>query len=205
MHRTFILLLIFFAPASSFYTTAEEFIRDPYSRKEFPKSLFLLCDEKKHMLVLTGVATRAKYDLKIYSIAHYMEPPTKKENAQVTFQNIFSVDSIKLFMMQWIHSVEALRIRDVFLESFHSIALPEELVAVQKEIDQFLALYDQDAKANDVHLLKWLPGGTIELEINGVRKGTVNSPNFCHTLWSIWMGSKSVVDRNKFIQYIVKD
>jgi hypothetical protein len=70
---------------------------------------------------------------------------------------------------------------------------------LQNEIDRFISFFNGDIQKGDVHILRWLPDGNIEVLVNDKKVGSIKNNEFAHLLWSIWFGPKSVVNRNSLV------
>ena len=70
---------------------------------------------------------------------------------------------------------------------------------MQNQIETFVHFFNQPVQKGDEHILRWLPGGYVEVIINGNQVGSVTGQDFAKALWSIWFGSRSVVDRNALV------
>lgn len=187
---------------ASMYTGAfaADTFEDPATKVSFPTKVTV----KNSTLDATGVATRSKFFIKIYSIAHYMQNPVKGSKKDV-FDEIFKDGKAKQLTTKWVHEASLQQVQEGFLESFKKALPKQDAAFIQSEIGQYVSLYDNGVKPGDVHNVRWLPGGVVELEINGTVKGTVTSIDFAKGLWGIFLGPKSVVDRNNLVKFIVTE
>lgn len=183
--------------------TAEENITDKATGKTFPMNISYNVKGKEYRLNATGVSTRTKFFVKVYSVAHYIQ-----DGADINKNNIFTQvfnDSLaKQLTLIWVRDVDAKTQADGYTDTFKKVFTPTEQQAMQPQIDQFIAFFDQNMKINDHQVIRWAPGGVIEVEINGVKKGEIVNPDFARAVWGIWLGSKSVVNRNQLVSLITK-
>jgi hypothetical protein len=70
---------------------------------------------------------------------------------------------------------------------------------LQRDINQSLEFFNQGVQKGEEHVLRWIPGGTLEVYINGKKVGTIQNEAFVKSLWDLWFGPKSVVDRDQLI------
>lgn len=193
------MMLVFFLSIN--HLNGIEKLEDPSTQLSFPRQIKL---PSGVILEATGVATRYKFMVKVYSIAHYLQDP-HSGTIQEALKQVFDDNKIKQFTMHWVRDVDLRKIRETFWESFERVLIEEDYDKLSKEIDQFVNLYDRDALKNSVHELRWLPEGVIELYIEGQLKGSIKSLSFAKALWDIWLGPKSVVDRDKLVSLFVHE
>ncbi len=177
---------------------AQGSISDPGSKTTFPAQITVGEGEEAVELKATGASTRKKFFVKVYSIAHYMEKPPS--GGQV-FQEIVKADQPKQFTMQWLRNVSSKKIRDGYEDTFRK-TLGGRYNSMQSQINQFNGFFSSNAKKGDKHVIRWIPGGTVEVEINGRKAGEIKNLQFAEALWSFWFGPKSVVKRNQLVSQI---
>ena len=183
------------------FATAD--IEDVKTKLFFPSSLSFHQNEQSIDLELTGVTTREKLIVKVYSIAHYWQKPTVGSEG-VVIKALFDDDTrTKEFMIQWVRNVSLKKVRESFYESFHEVLSRPQKNHLHPQIDHFLSLYDSDVEVNDKHLIRWEAGGKIQLVINDKLKGEINDLPFAKALWEIWLGDKCVVNRKELLSKIV--
>lgn len=178
-----------------------ETIKAPSTNLQFPTEIYIQNSAgQKDVLHATGVATRSKFFVNVYSIAHYMSNP-KGGSRNALFDEILTDNQAKQVTLRWVRDVELGQMRDGLKESMDKILLNEP-AKIDKETEQFLSFFKESIQSGDEHVIRWLPGGVVEVEVNGEHKGTINNPEFAHTLWSVWFGPKSVVSRNRLVALI---
>jgi hypothetical protein len=70
-------------------------------------------------------------------------------------------------------------------------------------IDKFLGFFTKDVKENDSFVYRWMPDGNLITIINNEEKPVISSSLFARTLWSIWFGEDSVVDREDLVARMI--
>lgn len=191
--------LILFAAMNNGLAAAETF-KDPTSGVEFPSEVTVNEEGKDVTLSATGVDTRKKFFVKVYSIAHYMQDPIKGDKDEL-FAEIFTDGKPKQLTTKWIRGVDANKIRSEAMKSFQKIVPKDQLDQIQGDLDTYLGFYDADINAGDTHEVIWLPGGKVEVIVNGQKKGEITSDDFAKNLWSIWLGPKSIVNRDQMVKF----
>ncbi len=177
--------------------------QEPSTHLMFPLSIAILDQHKTFNLSLTGVATRTKFIVKVYSIAHYGQNLLKENSSNPSiFDSLLQDNTVKQYTLKWVHDVPLAKIGETFYETFQKILTQEQERAMHPYLDRYIALYDQGAKKGDTHFIRWLPGGRIQLWINEQQKGEIINVEFAKALWSIWLGPKSIVDRHKLISLL---
>jgi hypothetical protein len=168
---------------------------DKNTQETFPLEVSFEAGGKQYQLEGTGVATRKKLIIKVYSIAHYLQKGAAKFPVDKA-QAIMSDDNAKQLTMKWVRDVPVDKVKDAYQDSFHKVFPGDAYAKLGAEIDAFTKFFAQGAKKGDEYVLRWIPGGTIEVSINGQIVGSVTNKDFAKGLWSIWFGPNSIVDRN---------
>lgn len=183
---------LFFLPLQ-----AEPHIKSSATGVTFPKQVSFSHDGKNYDLDITGVATRKKFFVKVYSVASYLQNEAIGKGD--ILQEIMSDAWAKQLTLKWVHDGDLKRVRDGYLESFKNALADQQFQELQSEINQYLSFFTQDVRKGDVHTLRWLPGGNIEILINDQSVGSIANEKFAHALWSLWFGSKSFVNRKSLL------
>lgn len=202
LHRWGPIFLWWMSAHLGFAAEAQQTFTDSSTKVTFPSEVSISHEGKNYRLPITGVATRTKFFVNVYSVAHYMEDPP--EGAKNTIFELILTDltKAKQLTIQWVRAVDLEKIHTGFLESFEKTATSDELQALRPAIDQFLSFYTKGATVGDQHILQQLPGGHIFVIINGKESGHIQNPLFAKALWAIWLGPKSVVSRTKLISLL---
>jgi hypothetical protein len=194
-------LCTFFFCISSVVTYAADDIKDSSTGETFPSRVSFEHDGKQYKLNTTGVATRKKFFVKVYSIASYLQEGVTPSGSSTLdkVQAILNDQNAKQLTFKWVHDVSAAKVQEAFNESLKS-AIPEaDYAQLQGDVNKFLQFYNQEVHKGDEHFLRWLPGGYIEVILNGKKAGSITNTELAKGLWSIWFGPKSVVDRDSLL------
>ncbi len=183
-------------------TLAQDQVREPSTGKSFPARVTFAYSGKDYNLKITGVAVRKKFVFKVYGIAHYMEDAAKLEEADA-FKAILTDGKAKQITMDFARDVDPGSIKSAYTDGFKEHSTAQELQKIQPFIDQFLGYFARDVKENEQFILRWLPGGTVLTIIYGEEKPAITNETFARTLWSIWFGEDSIVDRDDLIAKVV--
>lgn len=183
----------------SFGIYAQNDVRDASTGETFPSEVSFEYEEKNFHLQATGVATRKKFFVKVYSIAHYLQTSGAVPPNADKFQVIMNDDNAKQFTIKWLRSVNAEKVREGFMESFSKSLSPSDFSSQQADINKFVHLFNRNVQKGDEDVIRWLPGGYVEVVLNGSKAGSIKNVDFAKALWNIWFGSNSVVDRNNLV------
>ncbi len=198
MRFSFFKLFTLFFCFLSLCLYAEGEIRDNSTGVAFPKQISFEHDGKQFNLNATGVATRKKFFVKVYSVASYLQNVAEQAGSD-KFQAFMQDDNAKQLTIIWVHDASAPQIQNGYRESFSKVLSESQYNQLQNEIEKFLRFFNRDAQKGNEHMLRWLPGGYVEVLINGKKVGSMTNPAFAQALWSIWFGPGSVVDRNNLV------
>lgn len=197
------LLFKFFALSACLFSlalSAEEEVRDQSTGVAFPSEVNFQRNGKDFHLKATGVATRKKFFVKVYSVAHYLQNGANTSGGDI-FQEILQDNKAKQLTLKWVHEASVEKVQEGYRESFKN-AVDSPNSQLQNAINTYLSFFNQEVKVGDEHILRWFPGGDVEVIINGNKAGNINNADFAKALWSIWFGSKSVVDRNRLVSLV---
>ncbi len=181
--------------------SAADTITERSSMTEFDKTITFTSKGQTYTLSCTGTSLRRKWFIKGYAIAHYIENPVKGDQEAV-LKDIFSTDKAKQVSMMWLHKLPLSLIRDGFKESLHKTLKDADYSAIEPEINKLLNFFKVDAEVGDMIVMRWLPGGYVELLINDQSMGSLVSLDLAKALWSIWLGPDAVVDRKQLIALV---
>lgn len=179
---------------------AKEEITDKGSGEIFDRAATFSADGKNYDLQATGSALRRKFVVKVYAVTHYFQDGITFTGDK--FEQIINEDKAKQFTFKWLRGATVDQVQSGYLESFKAALSDADRQALDKDIKDFVGFYNQPVQKGDVHHVRWIPGGTIEVEVNGNKVGTIKNPTFAKALWSIWFGPKSVVNRDDLIALI---
>ncbi len=165
-------------------------IVDKQTGQSFPSQVTFSDNGKDYILDATGVATRKKFMFKVYSIASYLETG---EAQGEKFQKVMSPKLAKELRIIWVRNVDAARVQQGFKESLVKAGAPSA------ETAQFLRFFEGNASRGDEISLRYIPGGTVEVLINGSSMGKITNEGFAKALWMVWFGPNSVVPRDELV------
>lgn len=194
------LFTVFFC-VSSLGLYAQTTVVDNATGESFPREITIDHGGKTYQLQATGVSTRKKFFVKVYSVASYLQAGAAKAGGDI-FSTIMQDNNAKQLTLKWVRDVDAARVQEGYKESFKNVQSDAETSKMQSNINTFTQWFNGDIKKGDEHIIRWLPGGYVEVLLNGKPVGNLTDPAFAKSLWSIWFGSKSVVDRNNLVSLV---
>ncbi len=179
------------------------FVTGTYAEEllDFPRQVSFTENGKEYHLKITGVATRKKFFVKVYNVAHYLQEGASNKNGD-KFALILQDDLAKQLTLKWMHTATVAQVADGYQESFKNVFSEEQLARLKGQIGTFVQFFNRDVQKGDEQIIRWLPGGTIEVLINGTRAGQLSDKEFAIGLWSIWFGPKSVVNRDQLVSLL---
>lgn len=172
-------------------------IQDTSTGQSFPDEVSFDYNGKAYNLEATGVSTRKKFFVKVYSVAHYLQKAEEGSRSDVMDQ-IFDDNRAKQLTLKWVRSGGSKKVQDGYHESFEKVLGGREYGALRNEINQYVSWFG-DVNSGEEHVIRWIPGGIIDVYINGQHKGTITNEKFAKAVWEIWLGRKSVVNRNQLV------
>lgn len=171
-------------------------VKDESTGLTFPDKVTIEKDGKTFQLTNTGVATRRKLIVKVYSIASYLQDGAFKGGDK--FQVLESDEFAKELILKFNHEVSAEKLRNSFLESFKNNLSPADYSNLQPIIDRTLGVFT-DVKPGDELVIRALPGGYVDLSLNGKELIKDTNAGFVKALWATWIGPNSVVKRENLV------
>lgn len=173
-------------------------VADSSTGVTFPSQVTVEHDGKQYKLQATGTATRKKFFVKVYSVASYIQEGALTGSGD-KFQPFMSDEFAKQLTLKWVHEASPEKVQEGYQESFKNALSSAEYSNMQNAIDQYIHLFNQPVQKGDEQIIRWFPGGYVEVVFNGKTIGSITNPDFARVLWSIWFGNKSVVDRNQLV------
>lgn len=192
------LLFLAAPPAQS-----QETIREPSTKVEFPAQITITQGDTSYTLVATGTAVRKKLIFKGYAVVHYMEDPPQGDKEQV-LTAVLHDGKAKRLVLHFVRDVDAETIQNAWREGFEKNTDPEVLLGIQPLVDQFVGYFTEKVLKGETYVFTWLPGGIVLTTVKGEEKPAIGSVEFARGLWSIWLGKKPVVNRDKLIERLVQ-
>jgi hypothetical protein len=140
-------------------------------------------------LLGVGLRTRTMLKVKVYALGLYVDPVglaahKGKGVTPALYKDLVWGDFRREIRMKFVReSVSADQIRGAFRDSLSS--------ADKAKTEAFLG-YFGDTKAGDEYLLRWVPGGTLEVTVGGQPKPPIADKNFAAAVFAIWLGDKPI-------------
>ncbi len=193
MRKISLFLTLLFVTAS-----AQAELVDRLTGVSFPDEISFNAEGKEYNLHATGVSTRKKFFVKVYSVAHYIQDGTQIQSAD-PFNSVLQDDKAKQLTIKWTYNAKARKIQDGYREAFRNDLSRSEYQQLQNDIQKYIGFMNKNMREGDQTVLRWLPDGQVDVLINGNQVGSIRNRAFAEALWSIWFGPKSVVNRNQLI------
>lgn len=185
---------------AAFSLSAADEVSDATTGQTFPKQVTFDFEGKNYVLDATGTSTRKKFMVKVYSVASYLQ-----QGAAITgnkFEQFLTDDKAKQLTLKWVRAASVDQVQKGYEESFKNSLSTTEFNALKGDIAKYLAFFAQPVEKGDEQVLRWIPGGTVEVLIKGNSAGTITNPVFAKALWNLWFGDKSVVNRDGLVSLI---
>lgn len=112
MTRFLMILFCFFS-----FTAYAEDIRDSATGETFPREISFQHNGNDYHLHCTGVATRKKFFVKVYSVANYLQDGATSTSADA-FQHMLEDDNAKQLTLKFVRDVGADKIVEGYQDSF---------------------------------------------------------------------------------------
>ena len=135
-------------------------------------------------LIINGAGLRKKLFIKVYAGALYLT----QKNADAG--KIIGADEPMAIRMHFIYDgVSQDNLIEAWNEGF-SNAMGGDLSPIQKQVDRFNGFFTEEAKANDVYDIVYIPGQGTSVTVKGKLSGTMEGFEFKKAVFSIWLGDK---------------
>jgi hypothetical protein len=181
----------------------QETVKESSTGKTFPTTITVAHEGKNLSLALTGTTVRKKIIVKVYGMAHYMQDPPSGKPKDLCAA-ILTDGKAKQLTMEFVRDVTVNQIRGAYHDGFEENATKDEMKAIAPLVEKFLGYFTNEVKENDRFILRWLPGGVIQAQVQGTEKPAITDPTFARVLWSIWFGEDSIVDREDLVSRYAK-
>jgi hypothetical protein len=182
---------------------AQEKVKEPSTEIEFPTVVKFTSEGKEFQASLTGVAVRKKVVFKVYGMAHYMQDAGKM-GEDAAYAAVLTDGKAKQISLQFVRDVDAASIQSAYRDGFTNSTPAADLPKIQGSIDKLLAYFSTPVKVGDTFTYRWLPGGTVVAIVQGQEKPAITDPAFAKSLWAIWFGEDSIVDREDLVARIAR-
>lgn len=176
------------------FCSAED-VTDPSTGIKFPGTVSFSDHGKDYTLSATGVATRKKFFVKVYSVASYVEDPAHLSAGDPS-NSVLNAKGAKQLTLSFVREVPERKLTEGYRESFGKIGYKNE-----EMMGKFFGFFE-NTKNRDQHTFRWLPDGTVVVLINNEEKGRIQNPEFARALWSIWFGNAGVVDKKQLTKNV---
>lgn len=180
---------------------ADDLVVDNATGLSFPRTVTFDSGGKNYKLQATGVATRKKFFVKVYSIAHYIQDATALSGND-KIAAVLNSPKAKQLTLKFDRSIDGQKVQDGYRESFSKGLSAADQSKLKSQIDTFIALFKGGVEKGDEEILRWLPDGNVEVMLKGKLVGTISGKEFARGLWEIWFGEHSVVDRDKLVSLL---
>jgi hypothetical protein len=197
--KTTLSLLFTFVMAFHFAANAD--VKDSATGLSFPSEVSFTHEGKGYKLEATGVSTRKKLFIKIYSIVSYLQDAAQATKSDI-FDEILKDGKAKQLTLKFVRSVPADKVMEGYHDSFKTALAGRSSPELNSLIEKYIDLFNHEAKEGEEQVIRWLPGGYVEVLFNGKVGGSFTNVEFAKTLWSIWFGPKGVVNRDQLVTYI---
>ena len=182
---------------------SQQTVTEPSTEKKFPAEVTFKNGETSYTVSVTGVAVRKKVIIKVYGMAHYMQNPVRATRKDA-FAAILTDGKAKQISMEFVRDVDLGKIQEAYHDGFKSNCSAEDFAKIEPLVNKFVGYFTKDVKENDQFVLRWLPGNTIVAIVQGEEKPPIVDATFAKTLWSIWFGEDSIVDRDDLVSRIAE-
>ena len=135
-------------------------------------------------LTLNGAGTRSKWFMDLYVGGLYV-PETIDDGEAVI--NADEPQAITLHIISGMITSE--RMTEATLEGFEA-STDGDMASIQEDVDQFMAVFQEEITEGDVFDLVYLPGEGVRVLKNGEQKDTVGGLEFKKALFGIWLSDK---------------
>lgn len=142
-------------------------------------------------LKLNGAGTRSKWFMDLYVGGLYVPESISDGEAVI---NADEPQAITLHIISGMITSE--RMTEATLEGFKA-STNGNMAPVQDDIDQFMAVFEEEIKEGDVFDLVYLPGEGVRVLKNGKVRDTVGDLAFKKALFGIWLSDKPAQENLK--------
>lgn len=141
-------------------------------------------------LTQNGKGTRKKWMMNVYEGALYLQ--SKSSNAS-GITNADEPMAIRLDITSGLITSE--KMEEALMEGLKN-STGGNIAPMQADVDQFIAVFQEEIKEGDIFDLFYNPGTGIEIFKNGAEKGAIDGGmDFKKAIWGIWLGDKPA-DKN---------
>jgi hypothetical protein len=178
------------------------YANDRNSELYFPRNVVIEYNSENLELSLTGLTIRKKFFLNIYSMAHYAEQKPQSSDGGI-YSDILESKGAKQISMIFLRSLKAKQIQNSLISGIKLNTSEQEYKQILPQVEEFMHAIHADVKPNDEFIIRWLPDGTLISLFQGQQINAIRNDKFAKTLWSIWFGEESVVDRKSLVKQLL--
>ena len=186
---------------------ADNSISEAEDEKQFPQNIVIEYNNQQLDLFMTGLTIRRKFFLKIYSMAHYIEQLPVVAGLDISgnhiYKSILENNGIKQITMVFMRKLSAEQIQDSLRSGIQLNSSEADYLKILPQVEEFMQAITADVKKNDEFIIRWLPDGSIISFFQGTQISSIKNVKFAETLWAIWFGDFSVVDRKALIEELL--
>ncbi len=186
---------------------ADNSISEAEDEKQFPQNIVIEYNNQQLDLFITGLTIRRKFFLKIYSMAHYIEQLPVVAGSDISgshiYKSILQNNGIKQITMVFMRKLSAEQIQDSLRSGIQLNSSEADYLKILPQVEEFMQAITAGVKKNDEFIIRWLPDGSIISFFQGTQISSIKNVKFAETLWAIWFGDFSVVDRKALIEELL--
>ena len=145
-------------------------------------------------LLGVGLRTKTMLKVKIYAIGMYVADSALsgplaahkgKLGTPAFYRDIVAGDFGKQIVMKFVRDLSADQIQGAFREV---------LTAANPQKTELFVNYFSEIKARQEVVLRWAPGGTLDVNVAGLGKTPIEDKAFASAVFGIWLGDKPIQD-----------
>jgi hypothetical protein len=184
MKRSLVVAILAVLGVSGLLTA--EMVGVPGSKTQYPAMTEIQIKEKPVRMVLTGTAMRTKYFFNVYAIGSYLEAGVNAHSAE----QLVALDCPKQLQLVMERDVEGKDMAEAFKTA---IRLNHSEPEFANEIEKFgKMMLANPVKKGDRILLTHVPKVGLRCTIVGKTDVLVESVDFAHAVWEIYLGQNNL-------------
>ena len=182
---------------------AGDSVSETRDEKQFPHNIVIEYNNEQLDLFMTGLTIRRKFFLKIYSMAHYIEQLPNVAGSDISdddiYKSILQNKGIKQISMVFMRKLSAEQIQNSLRSGIQLNSSEADYLIILPQVEEFMQAIHADVGKNDEFVIRWYPDGSVVSFFQGTQISSIKSVKFAETLWAIWFGDFSVVDKKALI------
>ena len=179
----------------------DDSLSETKDEQQFPHNIVIEHNNEQLDLFMTGLTIRRKFFLKIYSVAHYIDQqPDVAGSDDSIYKSILQNNSTKQISMIFLRNLSAEQIQKSLRAGIKLNSSEAEYLQILQQIEEFMQAINANVKKNDEFIIRWHPDGSVVSLFQGAQISSIRNVKFAETLWAIWFGNLSVVDRKALIK-----